>query len=121
MRIVEFIKNNKEAEYSEEISEKIEKEAARCGEKKRSAASLGDDVEGGVADDDDMLIPAIEVAIDSGSISTSMLQRRLKLGYGRAARIIDTMEQMGVVGPYAGSKPREVLMTREQFLVMQSR
>ena len=53
--------------------------------------------------------------VEAGQASTSALQRRLKLGYGRAARLIDIMEEMGVVGPSEGSKPRQVLMTREQY------
>ena len=115
--IVTYIKNIKSAEYSDEISDKIDKEAAHCGEKKRSSAAVEDgDGELGDIDGDDMLLPAIEVAVDNGAVSTSLLQRKLKLGYSRAARIIDTMEEMGIVGPFAGSKPREVLMSREQFL-----
>ena len=65
---------------------------------------------------DDMLSAAIECVIEAGQASTSYLQRRLKLGYARAARLVDEMEEMGVVGPFEGSKPRQVLMTRQQWL-----
>ena len=63
-----------------------------------------------------MLDAAIECVIDMGQASTSLLQRKLKLGYARAARIVDMMEERGVVGPYEGSKPRQVLITKEQWL-----
>ena len=63
-----------------------------------------------------MLDQAVEVVIDAGQASTSLLQRRCKLGYARAARIMDEMEQLGVIGPYQGAKPREVLITRQQWI-----
>jgi S-DNA-T family DNA segregation ATPase FtsK/SpoIIIE len=65
-----------------------------------------------------MLKSAIEVALDNGRISTSLLQTKLSLGYARAARIVDTMEKMGMIGPFEGSKPRKLLITREQFIEM---
>ncbi len=65
-----------------------------------------------------MLPDAIEVAVDAGQISTSMLQRKLKLGYARAARIVDEMEERGIIGPFEGSKPRKVLISRQQWLEM---
>ena len=64
------------------------------------------------------MLPAIEIAVDSGSVSTSLLQRKLSLGYARAARIVDKLEKIGVVGPFEGSKPRKVLITREEYLEM---
>lgn len=60
----------------------------------------------------------LEAVIDAGQASTSMLQRKLKVGYARAGRLIDEMEKRGIVGPFEGSKPRQVLMTRQQFLEM---
>lgn len=63
-----------------------------------------------------MLDEAIKVVVENGMASTSLLQRKLKLGYARAARIVDEMEQRGVVGPYEGSKPRKVLISKEQLL-----
>lgn len=65
-----------------------------------------------------MLPQAIEVVVEAGMASTSLLQRRLRLGYARAGRIIDEMEQRGIVGPHEGSKPRQVLITRQQWLEM---
>ena len=67
---------------------------------------------------DPMMNEAIKCVIEAGQASTSLLQRRLRLGYARAGRLIDEMEQLGVVGPHEGSKPRQVLLTRQQFLEM---
>ncbi|MBR6518683.1 MAG: DNA translocase FtsK, partial [Oscillospiraceae bacterium] len=67
---------------------------------------------------DDMIHKAIETVVDAGQASTSLLQRKLKLGYARAARIMDEMEEMGIIGPYEGSKPRQVLITKNQWLEM---
>ena len=73
-----------------------------------------------MGDDYDELLPAaIEVVVETGMASVSMLQRRLKLGYSRAARLVDQMEEKGVVGPFEGSKPRQVLITKEQWQEMQ--
>ncbi|MEI3059632.1 MAG: DNA translocase FtsK [Oscillospiraceae bacterium] len=63
---------------------------------------------------------AVEVILETGQASVSMLQRRLKLGYARAARIVDEMEEKGIVGPFMGSKPRNILITKEQWQQMQS-
>ena len=73
---------------------------------------------GGFDEEDDMLPAAIECVIEMGMASTSMLQRKLKLGYARAARIVDQLEEKGVVGPFEGSKPRQVLITRDQWYEM---
>ena len=75
----------------------------------------------GDSDEDDMLPQAIECVVEAGQASTSLLQRRLKLGYARAARIIDQMEARGIVGPFEGSKPRQVLVTRQQWIEMKMR
>ncbi len=72
------------------------------------------------ADDVDELLPAaIDVVMETGQASVSMLQRRLKLGYSRAARIVDEMETRGIVGPFEGSKPRQLLITNEQWQELQ--
>ena len=68
---------------------------------------------------DELLPAAVEVVLETGQASVSMLQRRLKLGYSRAARLVDQMEEKGVVGPFEGSKPRQVLITKEQWQEMQ--
>ena len=65
-----------------------------------------------------MLPAAIDVVMETGQASVSMLQRRLKLGYSRAARIVDEMETRGIVGPFEGSKPRQILITKEQWLAL---
>jgi S-DNA-T family DNA segregation ATPase FtsK/SpoIIIE len=67
-----------------------------------------------------MLPAAVDVILETGQASVSMLQRRLKLGYARAARIVDEMEEKGIVGPFQGSKPRDILVTKEQWAAMQS-
>ncbi len=121
--IVEFLKNGKIHEYNADIIESIEREAAKCGEKKRGRGSADSDEDYGedrasIIASDDSILPAIEIAVDSGSVSTSLLQRKLSLGYARAARIVDKLEKLGVVGPFEGSKPRKVLITREEYLQM---
>ena len=114
--IVGFIKDQGATTYSDDIMESIEKEAARCGNKHGSADAAAEGADEGEADN--MLKPAIELAIESGKISTSLIQRRLSLGYGRAAKLIDRMEQMGIVSAPEGQKPRTVLITKEQYMEM---
>ncbi len=111
-RVVEFIKQTFAAEYDESIMEEIERqtEMVSSGDGKGSGSSDGD-----IDDTDEKLEEAIELVVEAGVASTSSLQRALKLGYGRAARLIDTMEKMGVVGPFEGSKPRQVLMTKQEW------
>ena len=112
---MEFVKSAGAADYNEEIAEEIEKQATMTGQKKNGAGAGNG---GGFDEDNDMLMKAVECVIDAGQASTSYLQRRLKLGYARAARLIDEMEEKGFVGPYEGSKPRQVLISRQQFLEM---
>ena len=72
------------------------------------------------SDEQDELLPAaVDVVLEVGQASVSMLQRRLKLGYSRAARLVDQMEECGIVGPFEGSKPRQLLITRAQWQEMQ--
>ena len=115
--VVRFVKNGGTASYDEGILDDIEKLAVKDKTKKSSddCSSEG----GGFDDGDDMLDAAIECVIEMGMASTSMLQRKLKLGYARAARIIDQMEERGIVGPFEGSKPRQVLISKEQWLEKQ--
>ncbi len=116
--VVAYIKNMNSSvgTYSEEVANQIEREAQRCGggKKKQQELDIGDDG----APEDPMLKNAIELAIDSGKISTSLIQRRLSLGYGRAAKLIDRMEQLGYVSAPDGQKPREVLITKQDFMEM---
>ena len=116
-KIVEFIKsNNCGAKYNEEFIKLIDEEAAKCtASGKKGAAVGGGEVEGGL---DPKFKEAVELAIESGKVATSLLQRRLEVGYGRAAKIIDQMEQMGFVSEPDGNKPRKVIVTKEQFMQM---
>lgn len=120
--IIDFLKDNSSSSYNDEVIEGIEREAEKCLDKGRGKSlddEMGSDEDGeGSLSSDPMLKPAIEIALDSGTISTSMLQRRLKLGYARAARLIDKMEALGVVSEFAGSKPRTVLISREKYTEM---
>jgi S-DNA-T family DNA segregation ATPase FtsK/SpoIIIE len=122
--IIEFIKEQStEASYSDDIIKEIEKNAAACGQKKgKGGASASPAAADAAMDDgeevDPMLDAAIELAVDSGKISTSLIQRRLSLGYGRAAKLIDVMEKRGIVSAPEGQKPRTVLISREQYLEM---
>ncbi len=108
-RVVGFVKTGSVPDYDDNIMVEIERQAAIEKQKK---TGLQEDA----PEEDPMLDEAIKVVVEQGLASTSLLQRKLKLGYARAARIVDEMEQRGVVGPYEGSKPRKVLITREQLL-----
>ena len=114
-RVVEFVKNNSgEAHYSDEVMQKIEESVQ---EKEKGAARGGADpaAAGGEDDRDELFDAAVDVVLETGQASVSMLQRRLKLGYSRAARLVDQMEQEGIVGPFEGSKPRTLLITKEKW------
>lgn len=113
--VIEFIKSTGCAEYNEEILEHIEKsaEASESGSSGGSGSLSGDE--------DEMLMEAIEIVVDCGQASVSMLQRRLKLGYARAARIVDQMEERGIVGPFEGSKPRQILISKDDWKEMKLR
>lgn len=108
--IIDFIKNQYEAEYDESIIEQIEKEP----EESHGSAS-DDDVSASSGSRDELFVKAVEMVIDSGQASVAMFQRRFKIGYQRAARLVDKMEEMNIIGPYEGTKPRQVLMTRQEF------
>ena len=112
--VVTFIKDSSEAEYSDSVMAEIDKKAAESG-KSGSGSSGGTAAETESSDGDEMLPAAVDVILETGQASVSMLQRRLKLGYARAARIMDEMEERGIVGPFEGSKPRQLLITREQW------
>ena len=106
--VVTFVKKMQEQGYDASIMEEIEKNAVSEGGKGDAEVSGGEQ--------DPMMEEAIKCVVEAGQASTSLLQRRLRLGYARAGRLIDEMEQMGVVGPHEGSKPRQVLMTYQQYL-----
>ncbi len=110
-KVVAFLKSDHRNDYDEDVINEIERQAAK---EKASKSGMPEDA---VSDDGDpMLEDAIECVVEAGQASTSLLQRRLRLGYARAARIIDMMEERKIVGPYEGSKPRQVLITKEQLL-----
>jgi S-DNA-T family DNA segregation ATPase FtsK/SpoIIIE len=109
--VVEFVKSTGEADYSEEIINEIE----RTTEDKSGKQDGGEFS----SDYDELLPDAVEVIFETKQASVSMLQRRLKLGYARAARIVDQMEELGVVGSSEGSKPRQILITIDQWRDMQ--
>jgi S-DNA-T family DNA segregation ATPase FtsK/SpoIIIE len=115
--VVEFIKRSGTAQYDESVLHQIEQNVA---EKEKGSKGVGGSAPEDVDNTFDELLPsAIEVVVETGMASVSMLQRRLKLGYSRAARLVDQMEEKGVVGPFEGSKPRQVLITKEQWQEMQ--
>ena len=117
-RVVNFVKENGETDYDESVIDKIN---AAVAEKEKGNAKGGGNAapDQNAADDVDELLPAaIDVVMETGQASVSMLQRRLKLGYSRAARIVDEMETRGIVGPFEGSKPRQILITKEQWLAL---
>lgn len=113
-RVVEFIKQTFQAEYDELVMEEVERQTEMVASAQDSKSS-GNSDSGDIDTSDERLEDAIDFVVESGTCSTSSLQRRLKLGYGRAARLVDIMEEMGIVGPLEGSKPRQVLMTKQEW------
>jgi S-DNA-T family DNA segregation ATPase FtsK/SpoIIIE len=98
-KVVDYVKRDSEPQYREEVIEEI----------KEVKNPIDEDFE------DEMLPKAIELAVENGSISTSQLQRKLRLGYSRAGRIIDEMEERGIISGPDGSKPRKVLIDKGEF------
>ena len=115
--MAEFVKTSAEADYSDEILKEIEQNVTASGSGKSGKDDDSDQLAMEMAGDP-LLPDAVEVVLDTGQASTSMLQRRLKLGYAHAARIVDELEEKGIVGPFEGSKPRQMLITREQWDTM---
>ncbi|MCH5199465.1 MAG: DNA translocase FtsK [Oscillospiraceae bacterium] len=110
-RVTEFIKDKFALEYDESVIDEVERQAERVGADEKSKTSFDGDLD----ISDDKLDEAIEVVFANGGASTSALQRALKVGYGRAARLVDIMEQMGIVGPPDGNKPRQLTMSKESW------
>ncbi len=116
-KITEFVKaSSGENEYDSDVMESIEREANLIGQSQKKGGSSEGSLDDGAGDP--KLRDALEIATDIGKISTSLLQRKLSIGYGRAAKIIDIMESRGFVSAPDGQKPREVLITKTQFREM---
>jgi len=115
--VANYVKSNFTTDYDQQVMEEIERKAAQTGNKPAASdpEPSNDELSG-----DEMLPAAVDVILETGQASVSMLQRRLKLGYARAARIVDEMEEKGIVGPFQGSKPRAILVTKEQWDNMRS-
>ncbi len=107
--IVEFVKQDFTAKYDEDVIEHIERGVESDRDKEENAG-----------DADEMLPAAVKAVVEAGQASASLLQRRLKVGYARAGRLIDQLEERGIIGPHEGSKPREVLISRSQLLEMEA-
>ncbi len=118
-RVISHVTSQGEVKYDDAVIEEIERNATKDDKKK--SADIAIDSTGQGEDGDEMIPKAIEVVLEQGMASTTLLQRKLKLGYARAARIIDELSEKGIVGPYEGSKPRKVLITKEQWYEMQAR
>ncbi len=110
--VVAFIKKHGEASYDDNVNQEMERLAASKDKKKTADADVDD------SEADEMLPKAIEVVVEAQMASTTLLQRKLKLGYARAARIVDELEARNIVGPYEGSKPRKVLISKQQWMEM---
>ena len=107
-----FIRSQMSEEYDSNIIEAVENYVPQTGKGDKSGST---DSGFEVGSDEDYIIRAAEVAVNNGQLSTTMLQKKLKLGYARASRIIDELEERGIIGPSEGSKPRKVLMSKMQF------
>ncbi len=113
--VVNFIKTQEDTEYDSEVSEEIDRLAVL---EKKKVNSLPDPDSSPDSGADKETMDAIAVVVESQSASTTLLQRKLKIGYAKAARIMDELEEKGVIGPFEGSKPRKVLMTKQQYMEM---
>ena len=117
--VANYVKNNYVTDYDQQIMEEIDKKACQTG-KQAPVTAADPEPNADETGRDEMLPAAVDVILDTKQASVSMLQRRLKLGYARAARIVDEMEEMGIVGPFQGSKPRSIMITKEQWEIMKS-
>lgn len=118
-RVIEFVTSQGDVEYDDSVMQEIEIKASQSGGKKKGAEVVVE-TGGGGEYEDEMIPKAIEVVVEAGMASTTLLQRKLKLGYARAARIVDELSEKGIIGPFEGSKPRKVLITKEQWYEMQA-
>jgi len=116
--VTDFIRNQLNAEYNEAMMDEMEKNALAAGQKKKGAAAVTGGEEDGEVDE--LFHEAVRVVVEAEMASTTLLQRKLKLGYARASRVMDELEEHGIVGPHEGSKPRKVLITKQQFMEMRA-
>ncbi len=115
-RVVNFVKTqNGSAKYNDNFTRQIEEEAAKCGNGGKKGSGGADGDLGGGDGEDEKLWEAVEVVVTEGKASTSMLQRYLKIGYGRAAGLLDRMEELGFISAQDGNKPRKVLVTKQDL------
>ena len=114
--VATYVKENYINNYDQSVMDEIERKAAQTGSGKATVSDPEPNAD--EMDGDEMLPAAVDVILETGQASVSMLQRRLKLGYARAVRIVDEMEEKGIVGPFQGSKPRSILITKEQWEAM---
>jgi S-DNA-T family DNA segregation ATPase FtsK/SpoIIIE len=121
--VVSFVKESGSAVYDESVLREIEEHAQEHGKGGRGQSGNGSGATSEDTDEgcDELYAAAVDIVLDLGQASVSMLQRRLKLGYARAARLVDQMEDRGIVGPFEGSKPRQLLINKEQWAVLQGR
>ena len=119
-RVIDFVTSQGEVKYDDAVMQEIELKAAQDGKKKAGSSIDTDNMGSGGDYEDEMFPKAVEVVVEAGMASTTLLQRKLKLGYARAARIVDELSEKGIIGPFEGSKPRKVLITKEQWYQMQA-
>ena len=119
-RVAEYLrKNSAGVQYNEAVMADMDRESEKYNKDKKQAGDFSAAEAGGdVGNEEDMLYRAIEVALENDKISTSLLQRKLSVGFGKAARMIDRMEEMGIVGPPNGQKPREILISMDEYRAM---
>ncbi|MBR6596049.1 MAG: DNA translocase FtsK [Oscillospiraceae bacterium] len=115
LAVTSYVKEHFVADYDQTVLADIEKKAQQTGKKSAPPTAFEPEPNMEELEGDELLPQAVDVVLETGQASVSMLQRRLKLGYARAARIVDEMEEKGIVGPFQGSKPRNILVTKEQW------
>lgn len=113
--VTQYIKEHFESDYNDEVISQVEANAQANEKSGKGGKAPGADLTEEHQERDELYDDAVEVIVNTGMASVSMLQRRLKLGYSRAARLVDQMEEDGIVGPFQGSKPREVLLSKEAW------
>ena len=120
LAVTSYVKEHFVADYDQSVLADIEKKASQTGKKSAPITAADPEPNMDELEGDELLPQAVDVVLETGQASVSMLQRRLKLGYARAARIVDEMEEKGIVGPFQGSKPRNILVTKEQWESMKA-